>query len=106
MSERHDLTTAIDTILRRYVSWTEAARRPPSVWDLADRALCWHVVLRGVDEPDIDVEVLADALVVRAVHGGALLQAVLPAPTPFDPRRATIRFQASVLYVRLARGDG
>ncbi|MHC4137796.1 MAG: hypothetical protein ACYTDU_08445 [Planctomycetota bacterium] len=101
MPDRQALADAIDRVLARYASWCEAAPPAPCVWELAERTLCWHVVLRGVVEPDIDVEVRGDALVVRAAFGDAFLQAVLPVPRPYDTRRATVRFQASVLEVRV-----
>jgi hypothetical protein len=101
--ERQALADAIDRILARYASWCEAAPAAPCIWELAERTLCWHVVLRDVVEPDIDVEVRGDALVVRAALGDTFLQAVLAVPRPFDTRCATVRFHASVLEVRVGR---
>lgn len=101
MHDRQALADAINRVLARYASWCEAAPAAPCVWELAERTLCWHVVLRGVVEPDIDVEMRGDALVVRAAFGDSFLQAVLPVPRPYDPRQATVRFRASVLEVRV-----
>jgi len=104
MIDREDLTEAIDRVLSRYASWGESGSSVPSIWELADRALCWHVVLHGALEPDIDVEVRGDALVVRAAVETSMVQAVLAVPRPYDPRLATVHFRAGVLQVRVEFG--
>jgi hypothetical protein len=101
--DRQAVADAIERILARYASWREAAPAVPCMWELAERTLCWHVVLRDVDEPDIDVEVRGDALVVRAAFGDSFVQAVLAVPRPYDTCSATVRFHASVLEVRVGR---
>jgi len=80
----------------------------PCAWELTEEALCWHVVLRDAVEPDVDVEVLDQALVVRATVADRLRHALLPIPAPFDASHTRIRFEAGVLEVRVyqRRGGG
>ena len=111
-----ELAREIERLRRLHLAALEEAAavlEAPCAWEMAEEVLCWHVVLRDVLEPDLDIEVLEDALVVRAaVEGsmGMLRRAVLPVPRPFDPRRPAIRFEAGVLEVRILRvrggGDG
>jgi hypothetical protein len=110
-ADRQDLAKEIDR-LRRYYAFlfeeTPTAITAATVWDLAEDLLCWHVVLHDVLEPDIDVELLTDTIVVRAARGSSpptLSQAVLPVPAPFDPTRLDIRYQtgAGVLEIRIFR---
>ncbi|MHC4957648.1 MAG: hypothetical protein ACYTGN_04675 [Planctomycetota bacterium] len=97
---------------RRRYAWllmeVADAHEAPCTWELMEEALCWHVVLRDAVEPDVDVEILDQALVVRATVADRLRHALLPVPAPFDAAHARIRFQAGVLEVRLyqQRGGG
>ena len=103
-----ELAIAIERVRRRYVSLLEeaAAHGAPTLWDVADQTLCWHVVLRDALEPDIDLEILPDAIVVRA-GGPTVWQTLLPVPPPYATRRPRIRFRGGVLEIRLeVRHDG
>lgn len=104
---RWDLAQEIERLRRRYASVfedTPDAVEAASVWEVAEETLCWHVVLRDALEPDIDVELLGDAIVVRAApeeRTGCLRQTILPVPSPFDASRSVVRFDAGVLEIRV-----
>ncbi|MHC4551099.1 MAG: hypothetical protein ACYTEZ_20300 [Planctomycetota bacterium] len=104
---REAVAREMERLRRRHLHLLEEAARwleAPCVWELEEEALHWHVVLRDVFEPDIDVEFVPEAIVVRGVVGmraGVVRQALLPVPTPFDPRRASIRFRAGVLEIHV-----
>jgi len=91
--------------VRRLYAWllseVPGTREAQAVWELSGRTICWHVVLRDIDEPDIDVEMLPDAVVVRAGAEQGMRLAVLPLPAPFRPRRPVVRFAMGVLEVRV-----
>jgi len=104
-----DLAREIERLRRLYAPLVfgdlPGAREAPAAFDVERRALCWHVVLRDVLEPDVDVEVLEDALVVRArLEERSFRIALCPVPHPFDARRARLRFLGEVLEVRIAVG--
>jgi hypothetical protein len=102
MPTHDELASAIERVRRRYVSLLEQmprSRPAPAAWRLEEHALCWHVVLEDALEPDVDVQVLADALVVRAADPP--WQTLLPVPFPFGLDHASIRFEAGVLHVRV-----
>ena len=103
---RSDLEAEIARARRRY-AWLLAelaeALEAPCTWELLEEALCWHVVLRDALEPDVDVEVLEEALIVRADAADRMRQALLPVPPAFDVSRARIRFESGVLEIRVQR---
>jgi len=85
------------------------SRRLPARWTFSRRALRWHVVLEDVLEPDIDVELLPDVLVVRARpqgHENLLLMGLLPIPPEFEAERARIRVARDYLEVVVLRRSG
>jgi hypothetical protein len=102
--ERSLLALEIERVRRRYVSLLEEAAEAPCAWELLDEGLCWHVVLRDALEPDVDVELLEDAIVVRAMVEGSLRLTLLPVPSPFRPPRPLLHFAAERLEVRLVHG--
>jgi hypothetical protein len=70
-------------------------------------ALRWHVVLIDALEPDVDVEVLDEVLVVRAAVGERGVRVGLClVPRFFDARAARLEFRGEVLEVRLERREG
>lgn len=86
----------------------DSLEEAPAVWSLHEQVLCWDVVLRGALEPDIDVEIGRDVLVVwaRAAHEPhRLLVGVLPVPDQYDPSRPMLRYEAEHLEVRIGRRE-
>ena len=104
------LAREIERLRRRHaavLAEVAAAIEAPSAWELAGGTLCWHVVLCDVLEPDVDVEMLEDAVVVRgAAARGAMRLALLPVPPPYDVRRVAVRYRHGFLEVRIERGGG
>ena len=106
---RTEVETEMARARRRY-AWllmeTADALEAPCTWELIEETLCWHVVLRDAVDPDVDVEILDEALVVRAIAADRLRHALLPIPTPFVTAHTRIRFEAGVLEVRVYPGRG
>jgi len=98
---REVVDAEIDRIRRRHRSLLESVREAPAVWELHGHALRWFVILRDVAEPDIDLEILEDVIIVRAVVGKTVHQSVLPIPAACRADRPSIRFRAETLEVRL-----
>ena len=103
---RTDLELEMARARRRH-AWLLAeitgALEAPCTWELLEEALCWHVVLRDALEPDVDVQVLEEALIVRAAAPDRMRQALLPVPAPFDAARMRIRFESGLLEIRIQR---
>jgi hypothetical protein len=105
------LAAEIERLRRRYAFLFEeppAASAAGSVWDVAEDTLRWHVLLPGTLEPDIDIEVLADVIVVRGATSDAadtftFSQAVLPVPAPYDVTRVAVRYEGEMLEIRVSR---
>jgi len=106
------LETEIDRLRRRHAcflrEWAEA-HELQALWTLSGNVLRWHVILEDVVEPDIDVEIVAEALIVRArplsEHGG-LLVSLLPVPSGFDLTRPQIRCEEGFLEIQVLRIEG
>ena len=79
------------------------AREAAARWTLAEGVLRWHLVLEEVLEPDVDVEITQEVLVVRAQPQARrpLLLALLPVPSGFDIANPQIRFERGYLEVRV-----
>lgn len=87
---------------------TPEAQEVAARWTAEAAGLCWFVPLEDVVESDIDVEVTAEILIVRANRTcpvPALLLVILPVPHGFDPEQAVIRFTEETLEVRIRRVD-
>lgn len=103
------IESEIERMLRRCDPWLRdvPARRRLSVrWTLSGKALRWHVALEDVLEPDVDIEITADGLVVRARtlrDDAPLCVALLPVPSGFDANRPRIRYETGYLEVRVLR---
>lgn len=103
------LADEIDRLRRRYRSLlreVEPARELPAQWTVSGEALRWHVPLEAVPEPDIDVEILAEALMLRAcLESGpqAILQALLPVPGGYDILHPAVRCEAGYVEIRVYR---
>ena len=84
-----------------------ATRELPARWTFGRRALCWIIPLDEEDEvlePDIDVEITAEVLVVRARPQSdehLTLLGLLPVPPNFDIRNARIRYEEGFLEIRV-----
>ncbi len=103
---RETVAAEIEELRRRYRALLENEREAPSTWELSRDTLCWYVVLRDAIEPDVDVELLPDALVVRAVVGDTVVQCVLPVPRPFHAHKRQFSFQSGTLEIRLTLRAG
>ena len=85
---------------------THEAREAIARWTLAEGVLRWHVSLEEVLEPDVDVEIEREMLIVRALSqqtGRKLFLALLPVPSEFDIAHPQIRFEKGYLEVRIVR---
>ena len=102
----------IEQLRRRYASYLReipGARALEAHWTASSRTLRWHVVLEeDVLEPDIDVEILPEALVVRAwvETPEETLLGVLPVPPEFDARHPDVRYEVDHLEILLVRVQG
>ena len=85
------------------------AREVVARWVAEVAGLCWFVPLADVVEPDIDVEITREVLIVRASRTWperTVLVGLLPVPHGFDPERVVIRFAEETLEVRIGRVHG
>jgi hypothetical protein len=112
----HDLISwlegEIDRLRQRHAGflreWAEA-REMRALWTFGGDVLRWHVVLEDVVEPDIDVEIVTGALIVRAralSECGGLFVCLLPVPSGFDVMRPEIRCEQDYLEVCVYRTEG
>ena len=93
-----------------------ATRELPARWTYGRHALCWIVPLDAEDEilePDIDVEITSEVLVVRARPQSderLTLLGLLPVPSSFDIMHPAIRYEEGFLEIRVrfrgSRGNG
>ncbi len=77
-------------------------------WTLSGGVLRWHVALEQVLEPDVDVEIAEQVLIVRARPLGeshVLFLGVLPIPRAFDGTHPRIHFEAGYLEIQVFRGQ-
>jgi hypothetical protein len=85
---------------------TPGAREVAARWTAEAAGLCWFVPLEDVVEPDIDIEITGEVLIVRAGRSWPepmLLVGLLPVPGGFDPEHPVIRFVEETLEVRIRR---
>lgn len=106
----HTLELEIERLRRRHASLLRerpATRELPASWTFGRRALCWMVPLDEEDEilePDIDVEITAELLVVRArpqADERLTLLGLLPVPPGFDIGNPRIRYVEGYLEIRV-----
>lgn len=101
------LESEIERLRRRYSATlreSPGARPVTARWVAEVSGLCWFVPLEDVVEADIDVEIMGEALVVRAGRSWpapALLMGILPVPYGFDPAHVVIRFVEQTLQIRI-----
>lgn len=108
MSDADWLWEEIERLRRRYAPLLHEppeAREAPARWTYVGRTLHWHVVVEEAAEPDIDVEILPELLVIRARVEAAdhrLLQAILPVPEGFRAEDARILCECGHVEIRLS----
>ena len=104
------LEREIERLRRRHAALLRelpATRELPVRWTFGRHALCWTVLLDEegeVLEPDIDVEITSEVLVVRARPQSdehLTLLGLLPVPADFDIRNPRIRYEEGFLEVRV-----
>ena len=84
-----------------------STRELPARWTFGCRALCWIVPIDEeykVLEPDIDVEITSEILVVRArpqSDEDLTLVGLLPVPPSFDISHPRIRYEEGFLEIRV-----
>jgi len=103
------LENEIGRLRRRYLAWlrgTAAARELKARWTFAGDTLRWHVPVGDVLEPDIDLEITRQVIVLRArpeTDPDTTLVCILPIPNEFEAAAPGIRCEAGYLEVRLTR---
>lgn len=97
---REAVAAEIERLRRRYLPLLDIEEELPATWEVRESALLWYVVLRDAAEPDVDLELLEDVAIVRAVVDSALLQGVLPIPGSHRPDVGSIHFREGVLEMR------
>jgi hypothetical protein len=104
-----EIEREIERLRRRYAALMREApdaRAVTARWAAEAAGLCWFVPLEDVVEPDIDVEITREVLIVRASRTWpepAILVGILPVPHGFDPERPIIRFAEETLEIRIRR---
>jgi len=98
---REAIAAEIERLHRHYLAMLGIDEEPPTTYELRESTLSWYVVLRDAVEPDVDIEILEDVVIVRAAVGGTVFQGVLPIPVPLRPDLDAVRFREGVLEVRL-----
>jgi hypothetical protein len=104
-----EIEQEIERLRRRHAALAREASGALEVvarWTVEATGICWVVPLQGVAEPDIDVEITGEVLVVRADRTWpepAVLVGILPVPGGFDPDHPAIRFIEETLEVRIRR---
>jgi len=97
--------TRLERRLYGYSRETPEASVLPSQWTLADGCLRWHVqFIEEVLEPDLDIEITSNALIVRALPAREtvkVLLAILPIPGTFDVQNPEIRYGSTSLEISL-----
>ena len=103
-TDRDTLAREIDRLRRRHAHLLAECREAPSLWDLVGHTLEWRVFLDDVAEPDFDVEVLHEVIVVRGTLDRGEhphRQALLPLPAPYAEQCLRMRFVSGVLEIRI-----
>lgn len=104
-----EIEREIERLRRRYAVFlreTPGLRAVMARWAAEATGLCWFVPLEDVAEPDIDVEITSEVLIVRADRVGAepvLLLGILPVPRGFDLQHPVIRFSEETLEIHVRR---
>lgn len=105
------LDELIERLRRRHAAWARELPESTEVdlrWSVVGSRLHYHVVLDDVIEPDLDIEITPEALVIRAVprrREKTVLFGVLPVPPSFDPMNPRIRFELGYLEVEIHRSS-
>ena len=103
---RQQIEEEIERLRKRYapvVRDLPDAQEVVAHWTVSEQWIRWHIELEEVLEPDIDVEIETDCLIVRAQHFGTIFVGVLPIPAGFDVTGPRIRCQDGYLEVYVSR---
>jgi hypothetical protein len=106
--QRQELDFEMGSLQRRYATLIGQTRTFPAAWTATRSRLRWQVEIEDVLEPDLDIEILREVLVVRALCGTksqSLAVALLPVPEVFDASRPVIRVRGGLLEIRLCRRE-
>jgi len=102
------LAREISELARRLRGYGEDVRVEsvlPSRWTLSGDSLLWHVRLtEELLEPDLDIEIVTNALIVRARPSSGprtILVSILPVPRMFDVHDPEIRYRSTSLEITL-----
>ena len=104
-----EIEREIERLRRRYAAFMREApdaREVIARWAAEAAGLCWFVPLEDVVEPDIDVEITREVLIVRANRTWpepASWWASSRCRDGFDPEHPVIRFTEETLEVRIRR---
>ncbi len=104
-----ELEREIGRLRRRYAAIRREspdAQELVAGWAAEASGLRWYVVVADVVEADIDVELMPEVIVVRAVRTWpepAFLLGILPVPGGFDTGQVVIRFSGETLEVHVRR---
>jgi len=101
---RDEIAARIERVRQRYRALLEERPEAPSTWELRRDSLRFYVVLAEADEPDVDVELLEDALVVRAAAGRDVVHCLVPVPRPYRAHERSFLFRSGTLEIRLTVG--
>jgi len=102
-----EIAREIERLRRRHAALLRElpdAREVIARWEAEATSLSWFVPLEDVVEPDIDVEIASEILIVRASRlwpQPAILVGLLPVPQGFDIEKAVIRFTEETLEIRV-----
>ena len=96
-----EIEPEIARIYRRHRRRVAGSISVHTTWEILDDSLCWYVMLRDVLEPDIDLEVLPDVVIVRALAGSSLCHALVPVPEHYRFEARNVRMRSSTLEIHL-----
>ena len=102
--DKAQLAIEIEELRRRHSHLLVECPEAPSLWELTRHTLLWRVFLTDVVEPDLDVEILRQVIVVRgALQAGNEpgRQALVPLPAAYARNRPRFRFASGVLEIRI-----
>jgi HSP20 family molecular chaperone IbpA len=87
---------------------SEVAAELPARWVVTEDAVVWWIETGEVDEPDVDLEDVGRALVVRVRRRGepAIARVLLPTPSDWVVEAIAVDFRDGGLEVRLVIRSG
>jgi len=100
VADEPSLRAEMEQLFLRHRHLLAEAHSVPCTWVLEERGLCWHVVLDDALEPDIDIEQLHDALIIRARVGNEVREALILVPGRFRESTPRCAFRSQLLEIR------